>query len=37
MRSTKQVINEIRQSAPELHDVIIEFPSTGGMGSATSP
>ncbi|NLP02718.1 MAG: efflux RND transporter permease subunit [Fibrobacter sp.] len=37
VRSTKQVINEIRQSVPELHDVIIEFPSMGGMGSATSP
>ncbi|NLG19632.1 MAG: efflux RND transporter permease subunit [Fibrobacter sp.] len=36
-RTTKQVVNEIRQSVPELHDVIIEFPSMGGMGSSSKP
>ncbi|MDG5816144.1 efflux RND transporter permease subunit [Chitinispirillales bacterium ANBcel5] len=36
-RSTEQVVNELRQSIPELNDVVIEFPEGNMMGGASHP
>jgi len=36
-RSTKQVVDEIRQSLPELYDVVIEFSAGGMMGGSSNP
>jgi HAE1 family hydrophobic/amphiphilic exporter-1 len=36
-RSTKEVVNEIRTSIPELYDVVIDFASGGMMGSSSTP
>ncbi|KMQ52102.1 acriflavin resistance protein [Chitinispirillum alkaliphilum] len=36
-RSTREVVNEIRQSIPELHDVVVEFPAMNMMGGASNP
>jgi len=36
-RSTKEVVNEIRTSIPELYDVVIDFASGGMMGASSNP
>ncbi len=36
-RKTKEVVNEIRYSIPELHDVMVEFPAMGMMGGSDNP
>jgi HAE1 family hydrophobic/amphiphilic exporter-1 len=36
-RSTKEVVDEIRKSIPELYDVVIDFASGGMMGASSNP
>jgi len=36
-RSTKEVVDEIRRSIPELYDVVIDFASGGMMGASSTP
>ncbi len=36
-RSTKQVVDELRASIPDLHDVMVDFPAMGSMGSSANP
>jgi len=36
-RSTKEVVDEIRASIPELYDVVIDFASGGMMGTSSTP
>ncbi|MFP4164847.1 MAG: efflux RND transporter permease subunit [Chitinispirillaceae bacterium] len=36
-RTTKEVVEQLRNSIPELHDVVVEFPEMGSMGNSSNP